>query len=458
MGNRLKGKVAVVSGAGRGLGRAEALALAAEGAKVVVNDLGVALDGSKDAARPADEVVAEIKKMGGEAVANYDSVATWQGGENIIKTAIDKFGRLDILVNNAGIIRDRMIYNITEAEWDAVIKTHLYGTFHCTRAACVIFREQRSGRIINTSSEAGLGSVGQPNYSAAKEGIVGFTRTVAREMGPYGVTCNAIRPRAATRMTLSEGLLKVAEQAKASGDPAQIAQAEQIEALQRMTPEDVAPLVVYLATDEAANVNGCVFLVRGNIVTRESDPTPVKTIEAKGSRWTVDDLIKTFPTTLGQDLVNPAPPRLSVITKEMSEYIGKELAPVVFEIEKGAIKKLAQAVGDPNPLWQDESYAQKTEYGGIIASPTFVALLKAESANVLIQLECPLPLILDGGIEIEYREPVRPGDVITGTPKLADVKEKEARTGKMILMVLETVYKNQKGQVAVITRQTAIRR
>jgi NAD(P)-dependent dehydrogenase (short-subunit alcohol dehydrogenase family) len=457
MGERLKGKVAIVTGSGRGLGRAEALALAAEGAKVVVNDLGVALDGSKEAVRPADEVVAEIKKMGGEAAANYDSVATWQGGENIIKAAIDNFGRLDILVNNAGIVRDRFVYSMSAEEWDAVIKTHLYGTFHCTRAACVIFREQRSGRIINTSSEAGMGNAGQPNYSAAKEGIVGFTRTVAREMGPYGVTCNAIRPRAATRMTMSEQLMKLAEKARASGDPVQIAQAEQIEALQKMTPEDVAPLVVYLATDEAANVNGCVFLVRGNIVTLQSDPLPVKTIEAKG-KWTVDALAKEFPKTIGQDLVNPAPPRPSVITKQMREYLGKELEPAVFEIEKGAIKKLADSVEDPNALWQDEAYAKKTEYGGIIASPTFIALLKPDSAAVLATLECPLPAIMDGGIEIEYREPIKPGDIITVTPKLADISEKEGRTGKMLFMIVETTYKNQKGRVAVITRQTAIRR
>ncbi|MBM3150540.1 MAG: SDR family NAD(P)-dependent oxidoreductase, partial [Chloroflexi bacterium] len=198
MSKRLAGKVAVVTGSGRGIGRAEALALAAEGAKVIVNDLGSASDGSGTSHSPADEVVAEIKKLGSDAVANYDSVATPEGGENIIKTAIDKFGRLDILVNNAGILRDRMVFNMSEEEWDLVMKVHLYGTFHCTKPACVIFRQQRSGRIINTSSIAGLGNMGQANYSAAKEGIVGFTRTVARDMGKYGVTCNAIRPNAGT--------------------------------------------------------------------------------------------------------------------------------------------------------------------------------------------------------------------------------------------------------------------
>ena len=159
MAKRLGGKVAVVTGAGRGIGRAEALALAAEGAKVVVNDLGGAGNGTGASTSPADEVVEEIRKLSGEAVANYDSVATPEGGENIIKTAIDNFGRIDILVNNAGILRDRMIFNMSPEEWDLVIKVHLYGHFHCTKPACVYFRQQRGGRIINTSSTAGLGNM-----------------------------------------------------------------------------------------------------------------------------------------------------------------------------------------------------------------------------------------------------------------------------------------------------------
>jgi NAD(P)-dependent dehydrogenase (short-subunit alcohol dehydrogenase family) len=177
MGDRLKGKVAIVTGAGRGIGRGEALALASEGARVVVNDLGGAANGTGSSSSAAEEVVAEIKKRGGEAAASYESVATWKSAENIIKTAIDSFGRLDILVNNAGILRDRMIYNMSEEEWDLVMKVHLYGHFFTTRHACVIFRQQKSGRIINTSSNAGLGfTFGQANYGAAKEGIVGFTR------------------------------------------------------------------------------------------------------------------------------------------------------------------------------------------------------------------------------------------------------------------------------------------
>ena len=184
MGDRLKDRVAIVTGAGRGIGRGEALALASEGAKIVVNDLGGAADGTGGEASPADEVVEEIKKMGGEAVANYDSVATTQGGENIVKTAVDAFGKLDILVNNAGILRDVMVFNMTEEQWDIIMKVHLYGHFNTIRPACVLFRQQRSGRIINTSSTAGLGGTfGQANYGAAKEGIVGLTRKVAQDMG-----------------------------------------------------------------------------------------------------------------------------------------------------------------------------------------------------------------------------------------------------------------------------------
>jgi NAD(P)-dependent dehydrogenase (short-subunit alcohol dehydrogenase family) len=298
MGERLKGKVAVVTGAGRGIGRAEAIALAAEGAKVVVNDLGGDPDGTGASSAPADEVVAEIRRIGGEAVANYDSVATPEGGERIIRTAIDTFGRLDILVNNAGILRDRMIFNMTDEDWDLVMKVHLYGYFYCTRPACAWFRQQRSGRIINTSSTSGLGNMGQANYSAAKEGVVGFTRTVARDMGKYGVTCNAIRPFAGTRLTLSPQL-RAAMERKGKLDV--------LRELEESRPEDIAPLVVYLASDEAANINGCVFLVRRGEIALYPEPAPVKTIFKEGS-WTLEELIRIFPRSLAEGLVNPAPP------------------------------------------------------------------------------------------------------------------------------------------------------
>ena len=302
MGERLKGKVAVITGAGRGIGRAHALAFAAEGAKVVVNDLGGAADGTGADKAPADEVVAEIKKMKGEAIANYDTVVTMEGGERIVKTAIDNFGRLDILVNNAGVLRDRMVFNMTEEEWDTVINVHLKGHFCCTKHACIVFRQQRIGRIINTSSVAGLGNMGQANYSAATEGIVGFTRTVARDMGRYGVTCNAIRPIAATRLTVTPELKAAIEKAKEAGVPPPV----DLSDLEKLEPGDIAPLVVYLATDEAANINGCVFGIKGGMISLFPEPTPIKTIFKEG-RWSIDELSAIMPGSLAKDLVNPSP-------------------------------------------------------------------------------------------------------------------------------------------------------
>jgi len=296
MAKRLAGKVAIVTGAGRGIGRGEALALASEGARVVVNDLGGAVDGSGASTSPAEEVVAEIKKLGGEAVANYDSVATMKGGENIVKTAIDNFGKLDILVNNAGILRDRMLFNMGEEDWDLVQKVHLYGHFHTIRAVSPLFRQQRYGRIINTSSVAGLNATtyGQANYGAAKEGIVGLTRKVARDMGRYGVTCNCIRPNAGTRLTLSDEMKK--------------ARLDAMTRFEQMKPEDIAPLVVWLASDDAANVNGRTFYVERGRIGLYSEPVLEKQL-VKAGGWTVDELFMFMPTALTKDLVNPDPPQ-----------------------------------------------------------------------------------------------------------------------------------------------------
>jgi len=304
---RLEGKVAVVTGAGGGIGRGEALALAAEGAKVVVNDLGAAGDGAGSSSAPADDVVQEIKKQGGEAVANYDSVATSEGGENIIKTAIDNFGRIDILVNNAGIARNKRVYNMTDEEWDIVMKVHLYGHFYCTRPACVHFRQQRSGRIINTSSISGLGSIGQANYSAAKEGVLGFTKTVALDMGRYGVTCNAICPGAATRLSLAPELWAQWERMRAQGLPtAMRPDIVSLEELKKRPPEMVAPLIVYLATDEAANINGCTFSVMGGEIGifRERD---IQSMIYKDGSWTLDELIALMPRSIAKGLINSTP-------------------------------------------------------------------------------------------------------------------------------------------------------
>src|SRR3990170_625529 len=195
----LEGKVVVVTGSGRGIGRGVALLAGQEGARVVVNDPGVNIDGSGHDDGPAAQVVAEIKEKGGTAVPNFDSVASVEGGESIIKTALDSYGRLDVLINVAGILRDRMIFNLSEEEWDAVIGTHLKGHYCTIKPASILMRQQRWGRIINFSSTSGLvGNAGQANYGAAKAGVAGLTRVVARDLGRYGVTCNGIAPGAAT--------------------------------------------------------------------------------------------------------------------------------------------------------------------------------------------------------------------------------------------------------------------
>jgi len=308
MGERLNDKVAVITGAGRSIGRGIAIAMAKEGAKVVVNDLGGAVGGGGASQTPADEVVAEIKNMGGEAVANYDSVSTVEGGENIIKTAIDSFGKIDILVNNAGILRDRMVFNMAPEEWDAVLKVHLYGVFNCTKPAAILMRQQKSGRIISMSSTSGLiGNSGQANYGAAKAGIAGFTRVCARDLGKYGVTVNAVAPAAATRMTLSEEVL-AANKIKAERGVASTASQKSKSAptTQQMDPDDVAPVVVWLASDAAVDINGYVFGAAGTTIHLYANPVPVKSIY-KDSRWTLDELDRIMPSTLASGLINPAP-------------------------------------------------------------------------------------------------------------------------------------------------------
>lgn len=305
MSGRLEGKVGIVTGAGRGIGRGEALLLAQEGVAVVVNDLGGNPDGSGQSSSTADAVVAEIRAAGGRAVANYDSVTTMEGGEKIVNAALDNFGRLDILVNNAGILRDRMIFNMTEEEWDAVIAVHLKGHFTVSRAAAVVFREQRSGRIVNTSSTSGLGNMGQANYSAGKEGIVGLTRTLARDLGKYGVTVNAIRPSAGTRLTLSDQLRAAGEKAAKGGQTRLV---RVLDLLESWKPDYVAPLVVWLCSDAAANVNGRTFWIGGPNVALYSEPEPIRALYSAKGYWTLDELDAAMPGMTG-DLVNPAPPQ-----------------------------------------------------------------------------------------------------------------------------------------------------
>lgn len=254
------GRIVIVTGAGRGLGRAHALEFARQGARVVVNDLGVALDGTDDAAPgPADDVVHEIRAMGGEAVANDDDIADWDGGGRLVQTALDTFGGLDVVVNNAGFVRDRMFANMAEDEWDAVVRVHLKGHFVASRHAAAYWRDRSKagdpvdGRIVNTSSGAGLlGSIGQAAYSAAKAGIAALTIVQAAELGRYGVTANAIAPSARTRMT--EGVFSEMMAEVESGFDA-------------MDPANVSPLVVWLGSNESSDVTGRVFELEGAMVS-----------------------------------------------------------------------------------------------------------------------------------------------------------------------------------------------
>jgi NAD(P)-dependent dehydrogenase (short-subunit alcohol dehydrogenase family) len=276
----LGGKVAIVTGAGRGIGRAHALALAEAGAKVVVNDLGAALSGEGHDDTPAQQVVGEIERLGGEAIANGEDVADFAGAERLVKQAIDELGRLDILVNNAGILRDRMLVNMTEDEWDAVIAVHLKGHFAPTRHAAAHWRERAKageevrGRVINTSSPSGVfGNVGQANYGAAKAGIAAFTLIVAQELQRYGVTVNCLAPNARTRMT--EEVFDMSEPS-AGFDP--------------LDPSNISPLVVALSADEAQNITGQVFHVWGGAINALRGWSAGE-LFAADERWDADALL-----------------------------------------------------------------------------------------------------------------------------------------------------------------------
>ncbi len=298
-GKRLAGKVAVVTGSGRGIGRGVAKLLASEGASVVVNDVGAALDGQGEDSTPAAQVVEEISELGGRAVASYHSVATAEGGANIVQQALDEFGRLDIVVTPAGILRDRMIFNMSEQEWDDVIAVHLKGTYSVVRPASEIFRAQKSGRVVTFSSVSGLyGQGGQSNYGAAKDAIAGFTRVVAKELARYNVTANIISPGASTRMTDSVPESTRAMRAGAFPPPT--------EGTLTSEPDQVAPMVVWLCTDAADGVSGNIFHCTGNRVSLMNHPVPHRSIYKDG-RWTVDELSAVVPETIGMDLINPAP-------------------------------------------------------------------------------------------------------------------------------------------------------
>src|SRR5438309_3061300 len=291
-----EGRVVIVTGAGRGIGREEALEFAREGARVVVNDVGVARDGTGEDATPAQEVVDEIKALGAEAVANYDDISDFDGAKRVVQQAIETFGTLDVLVNNAGILRDRMLVNMTIDEWDAVIKVHLRGTFATSHHAAVYWRERSKAgdevdaRLINTSSSSGIyGNVGQSNYGAAKAGIASFTVITAMELERYGVTVNAVAPAALTRMT--EDLVRWQDDGedKPAWDP--------------RDPSNIAPLVAWLGSTQSRGITGRVFNVKGGYVS-VAEGWVAGPAEDKGARWEAGELGEVVPRLVADARAN----------------------------------------------------------------------------------------------------------------------------------------------------------
>jgi len=310
----LKDKVAIVTGSGQGIGKKIAIALARSGAKVVVNNRSPE---SKEG--NAEETAKIIKEAGGEAIPIYGNVGHMEVCEKLVKEAIDTWGTIDIVVNNAGINRDRMVWNMSEEEWNAVVDVILKGTFGCTKFAAVHMREKRKGRIINMTSGAGLdGNAGQPNYSAAKGGVVGFTKSCALALGRYGITVNALSPQAETRMWRTVTPERAREMGVVRGlvTKEEAAAISDGEVYTRIfgAAEDITPIIVYLASDRAANINGQIFFASGGRISLYGAPTQIKTIYKKG-RWSFEELASVMPGSLASGLVNPAPPELPASAK-----------------------------------------------------------------------------------------------------------------------------------------------
>jgi NAD(P)-dependent dehydrogenase (short-subunit alcohol dehydrogenase family) len=271
------GKVVVVTGAGGGIGREIALAMARSGARVVVNDIGASLGGDALAVNPGQQVVDEIRAFGGEAIANGDSVSDASGAARIVEAAVDQFGRIDCVVNNAGILRDRIFHKMSVEDWDAVLKVHLYGAFYTSKAAALHFKEQGSGSLIHMTSASGLvGILGQANYSAAKLGVTALSKSIALDMERFNVRSNCICPFAWSRMTSSIPTDTPEEQAR-------------VDKLKQMTPDKVAPLAVYLASDAAESVNAQVFAVRNNEILLMSQPRPIRSVH-RSEGWTPESV------------------------------------------------------------------------------------------------------------------------------------------------------------------------
>jgi NAD(P)-dependent dehydrogenase (short-subunit alcohol dehydrogenase family) len=276
-GNMVRDKVVVVTGAGGGIGREIALAMARHGAKVIVNDIGASLSGDALGANPGQQVVEEIKAFGGQAVANRDSVADAAGAQRIVENAVEVYGRIDCVVNNAGILRDRIFHKMSIEDWDAVMKVHLYGAFYTSKAAALHFKEQGSGSFVHMTSASGLiGNMGQANYAAAKLGITALSKSIALDMERFHVRSNCICPFAWSRMTDSIPAETPAEQLR-------------VERLKQMTPHKMAPLAVYLASDAASEVNAQVFAVRKNEIFLMSQPRPLRSVQ-QSEGWTPESI------------------------------------------------------------------------------------------------------------------------------------------------------------------------
>jgi NAD(P)-dependent dehydrogenase (short-subunit alcohol dehydrogenase family) len=285
----LEGKVAIVTGAGQGVGRAIAEGLAKAGASVVINDVGVTLTGETENASAAEEAAAAIREAGGKAAANRESVADWASAQRIVQTALDSFGRIDIVVNNAGILRDAIFHRMQPDEWRAVIDVHLHGSFNISRAAATHFRQQQSGSYIHMTSTAGLiGNFGQANYMAAKLGIVGLSRAIAMDMQRFSIRSNCIAPFAWSRMVSSIPT-------ETEADKVRVAK------LKQMTPEKIAPMVAFLGSDAAKNISGQIFAVRNNEIFLMSQPRPVRSLH-RGEGWTPEALAEQLPGAFGPSL------------------------------------------------------------------------------------------------------------------------------------------------------------